>query len=89
MPSTPMRGPREASETSRAALFAATSCSKNAPHPLSTPTASGNPMRFTTGKVAIRRDDRWRTAMPPSHRRTVTALTLPLLARYGYPRRAA
>jgi hypothetical protein len=52
-------------------------------------TASGNPMRFTTGKVAIRRDDRWRTAMPPSHRRTVTALTLPLLARYGYPRRAA
>jgi hypothetical protein len=52
-------------------------------------TASGNPMRFTTGKVAIRRDDKWRTAMPPSHRRTVTALTLPLLARYGYPRRAA
>ena len=52
-------------------------------------TASGNPMRFTTGKVAIRRDDRWRTAMPPSQRRTVTALTLPLLARYGYPRRAA
>jgi Sulfotransferase family len=52
-------------------------------------TASGNPMRFSVGKVAIRRDDRWRTAMPPSHRRTVTALTLPLLARYGYQRRAA
>jgi Sulfotransferase family len=52
-------------------------------------TASGNPMRFTIGRVPIRRDDRWRTAMPPSHRRTVTALTLPLLARYGYPRRAA
>jgi len=52
-------------------------------------TASGNPMRFTTGKVAIRRDDRWRTAMPTPQRRTVTALTLPLLARYGYARRAA
>ena len=47
-------------------------------------TASGNPMRFTTGKIAIRMDDRWRTAMPAPARRTVTALTLPLLARYGY-----
>jgi hypothetical protein len=54
-----------------------------------THTASGNPMRFTTGKIEIRRDERWRTAMPPGQRRTVTALTLPLLARYGYPRRAA
>jgi hypothetical protein len=52
-------------------------------------TASGNPMRFTTGKIAIRRDERWRTAMPAAQRRTVTALTLPLLARYGYARRAA
>jgi hypothetical protein len=51
-------------------------------------TASGNPMRFTTGKIAIRHDERWRTAMPPGQRRTVTALTLPLLARYGYARRA-
>jgi hypothetical protein len=52
-------------------------------------TASGNPMRFTTGKVAIRGDDRWRDAMPDRQRRTVTALTLPLLTRYGYLRRAA
>jgi hypothetical protein len=52
-------------------------------------TASGNPVRFTIGKVAIRRDERWRTAMPPGQRRTVTALTLPLLARYGYPWRPA
>ena len=51
-------------------------------------TASGNPMRFTTGKVAIRGDDRWRAAMPDKDRRTVTALTLPLLSRYGYLRRA-
>ena len=52
-------------------------------------TASGNPMRFATGKIAIRADDRWRTAMPAAQRRTVTALTLPLLARYGYTGRAA
>ena len=29
-------------------------------------TASGNPMRFTTGRITIRRDERWRTAMPVS-----------------------
>jgi hypothetical protein len=54
-----------------------------------THTASGNPMRFSTGKIAIRADERWRAAMPAAQRRTVTALTLPLLARYGYARRAA
>jgi hypothetical protein len=52
-------------------------------------TASGNPMRFATGKVPIKGDDRWREAMPGRQRRTVTALTLPLLGRYGYLRRAA
>jgi Sulfotransferase family len=52
-------------------------------------TVSGNPMRFTTGRVPIRQDERWRTAMPARQRRTVTALTLPLLARYGYCGRAA
>ena len=52
-------------------------------------TASGNPMRFATGRVAIRTDDRWRTAMPAAQRRSVTALTLPLLARYGYTGKAA
>jgi Sulfotransferase domain len=52
-------------------------------------TASGNPMRFETGKVTIRGDERWRTAMPTAQRRAVTALTLPLLARYGYSGRAA
>jgi Sulfotransferase family len=49
-------------------------------------TASGNPMRFVTGRIPIRTDDRWRTDMPAAQRRTVTALTLPLLARYGYAR---
>jgi hypothetical protein len=52
-------------------------------------TVSGNPMRFTTGRIPIRKDERWRTAMPGRQRRTVTALTLPLLARYGYLGRAA
>lgn len=49
-----------------------------------THSAAGNPMRFSTGKISIRADDRWRTAMPGQQRRMVTALTLPLLARYGY-----
>jgi Sulfotransferase family len=51
--------------------------------------ASGNPMRFTTGEIAIRPDESWRTQMPAAQRRAVTALTLPLLAHYGYTRRAA
>ena len=49
-----------------------------------THTASGNPMRFTTGRVRIRYDATWQTAMLAGNRRTVTALTLPLLMRYGY-----
>ena len=52
-------------------------------------TASGNPMRFATGRVSILGDERWRAGMPGSHRRTVTAMTLPLLARYGYLGRPA
>lgn len=52
-------------------------------------TVSGNPMRFATGHTVIRADERWRTAMPLRQRREVTALTLPLLRRYGYPWRAA
>ncbi len=46
--------------------------------------ASGNPMRFKTGRMRIRVDDGWKTSMSPGDRRTVTALTLPLLKRYGY-----
>ena len=47
-------------------------------------TASGNPMRFQTGLIRIRRDDEWRAAMSTTQRRVVTALTLPLLTHYGY-----
>jgi hypothetical protein len=47
-------------------------------------TAVGNDMRFRVGTVAIRVDDQWRRDLPVGDRRTVTALTWPLLKRYGY-----
>ncbi|MFB9235617.1 sulfotransferase [Plantactinospora siamensis] len=47
----------------------------------------GNPMRFRTGRLPLRRDDVWRTALPRRHRRLVTALCAPLLVAYGYPLR--
>lgn len=46
--------------------------------------ASGNPMRFKNGRIDLRIDDEWRTKMDPRHRRLVTAITAPMLARYGY-----
>jgi hypothetical protein len=46
--------------------------------------ASGNRMRFQTGRIPIRLDDEWRASMSSADRRTVTALTLPLLGHYGY-----
>ncbi|GGJ99542.1 sulfotransferase [Pilimelia anulata] len=49
--------------------------------------AAGNPMRFTSGRIALRRDDAWRAALPAGQRRLVTALCAPLLHRYGYPLR--
>jgi hypothetical protein len=45
-------------------------------------TVSGNPMRFTTGPVQIRPDDRWRSAMARRRRVIVGVLTAPL--RFGY-----
>ncbi len=47
-------------------------------------TTSGNRMRFYTGRIPIRTDEAWRAAMSATQRTTVTALTLALLARYGY-----
>jgi hypothetical protein len=47
-------------------------------------TVSGNPMRFRTGAVPLRRDDSWRRKMTVADRRLVSALTLPLLLRYRY-----
>lgn len=45
---------------------------------------AGNPMRFTTGRLELRRDDRWHQEMKPGQRRLVTGLTALLLRRYGY-----
>jgi hypothetical protein len=49
-----------------------------------THSVKGNPDRFRTGPIEIRLDDEWRRAMRPRDRRVVTALTWPLLLRYGY-----
>jgi hypothetical protein len=46
---------------------------------------SGNPARFRSGAIDLRRDDGWATEMPSTDRAVVTALTLPLLTAYGYP----
>ena len=47
-------------------------------------TVSGNPNRFDTGAVELRPDQEWVSSMSPRDRALVTALTLPLLKRYGY-----
>jgi hypothetical protein len=49
--------------------------------------AAGNPMRFVTGKVPLRRDEAWREALPAAQRRLVGAIAAPLLGAYGYPLR--
>jgi hypothetical protein len=50
---------------------------------------AGNPDRLRHGVITLRRDDRWCSAMAPRNRRLVTALSAPLLLRYGYPLRTA
>lgn len=47
-------------------------------------TVSGNPLRFETGRVQIRRDDAWKEAMSPGARSAVIALTAWLARAYGY-----
>jgi Sulfotransferase domain len=49
-----------------------------------THTVEGSRTRFEAGPVPLRVDDEWRTRMSPGDRRLVTAMTWPLLARYGY-----
>lgn len=48
-------------------------------------TVSGNPQRFDTGAIDLHVDDEWRRAMPTADRLLVTAVSAPLLVRYGYP----
>lgn len=54
-----------------------------------THTCSGNPLRFIQGRVDIRRDETWRSALPASSRRVVTGLTAPGLLTYGYLNRGS
>jgi Sulfotransferase domain len=48
-------------------------------------TVSGNPSRFRTGLIEVEVDDEWLSFMRPRDRVAVTALTSPLLRRFGYP----
>lgn len=50
-------------------------------------TVAGNPLRFERSEVAIRPDQEWLGQLGPGARRLVTALTWPLLRRYGFPLR--
>ncbi len=45
---------------------------------------AGNPMRFRTGPLALKRDDAWQHSLPRGSRALVSSLTFPLMARYGY-----
>lgn len=47
-------------------------------------TVDGNPMRMTSGPVALRRDEGWRTGLSARDRRMTMALTGPLAIPYGY-----
>lgn len=85
----PHRGVRELAtfagldvSTLRLDFLTATSATLDRSH-----SAAGNPMRFTVGTVALRRDDAWRRELAPRHRRLVATLCAPLLAAYGYPLR--
>lgn len=44
---------------------------------------AGNPVRMTKGPIEVREDREWRERMPRRKRVLVTALTWPLLLRYG------
>ena len=47
-------------------------------------TVAGNPSRFRTGEIELRRDDEWRTRLAPRDRVVTTTIALPLLSHYGY-----
>jgi hypothetical protein len=54
-----------------------------------THSAWGNPNRFETGRVELRPDDEWRTALPRHDRWLTSLLTWPFLRRYHYPVRVS
>jgi hypothetical protein len=47
-------------------------------------TVSGNPSRFRIGNIELRPDEEWKVEMRGADKNVVTALTAPLLLRYGY-----
>lgn len=47
-------------------------------------TVAGNPIRFARGQTQLRLDDEWRRAMATTGKITMTGLTLPALASYGF-----
>ncbi len=47
-------------------------------------TVSGNPMRLAEGPLEVKPDVEWMSAMSGRDRTAVTALSVPLLLRYGY-----
>ena len=47
-------------------------------------TVSGNPGRFRTGNIELRLDKEWKGKMRGADKNIVTALTAPLLLKYGY-----
>jgi hypothetical protein len=46
--------------------------------------AAGSRGRLESGRTSLRPDEEWRTKLPAGHRRVVSAMTWPLLRRYGY-----
>ena len=42
-------------------------------------------MRFTVGRLPLRRDDAWVSALPRGQQRLVGAVCAPMLRAYGYP----
>jgi Sulfotransferase family len=51
---------------------------------LPTHALSGNPMRSQQGRITLRADDEWRTAMSGPRRALISMATWPLLKHYGY-----
>jgi hypothetical protein len=48
-------------------------------------TVAGNPNRLDFGRVEVREDQTWTTALGRSRQALVTAVTTPLLGRFDYP----
>jgi hypothetical protein len=52
-------------------------------------TVSGNPSRFRTGSITIRRDDEWERGLPAAQKRATALVTAPLRRKYGYGSKSA